>query len=144
MNNDDTVKLLRECDAGVKMGIDAFEEVLDNVGDDELKDILTKSKEDHEELDRQIKKYLTEFHDEGKEPGMMASTMSWLKTNMKLAINESDTTIATLMTEGCDMGIRSIYKYLNQYTEADEKIRDLAQKIINIQENLRSKIKKFL
>ena len=31
MVNQDTIKLLRECDAGVKMGVSSIEDVLDNV-----------------------------------------------------------------------------------------------------------------
>ena len=31
MVESDTVKLLRECDAGVKMGVDSIEDVIDNV-----------------------------------------------------------------------------------------------------------------
>mgnify|MGYP003293021388 CR=1 FL=1 len=46
----DTVRLLRECDAGVKMGITGIDEVLPFVGDKEFKDLLEKCKAEHDKL----------------------------------------------------------------------------------------------
>ena len=39
MIEQDTIKLLRECDAGIKMGVSAIEESLDYVKSDKLKKI---------------------------------------------------------------------------------------------------------
>lgn len=47
------------------------------------------------------------------------------KTNVKLVMNESDQTIADLMTDGCNMGVKSLNKYLNQYKAANEKVKIL-------------------
>jgi hypothetical protein len=144
MNNDDTVKLLRECDSGVKMGISAIDEVFNSVSDRELCDILMDSKKDHESLDGDIAKLLDEYDADSKEPNIMAQTMSWMKTNVKLAVNESDRTVANLMTEGCDMGIRSLYRYLNQYTTAEKRVRDIALKLISVEEHMRVRMRKYL
>lgn len=38
----DTVKLLRQCDAGIKMGIGAINDVIPKAGDADLEDILKK------------------------------------------------------------------------------------------------------
>ena len=74
----------------------------------------------------------------------MAKGMSWLKTNVKLVLNESDQTIADLMTDGCNMGIKSLRKYLNEYKAADEASKDIAKKLIVLEEQLITNIKKFL
>ena len=42
MIESDTIKLLRECDAGIKMGIESINEVLKYVDDSRLHDVLTK------------------------------------------------------------------------------------------------------
>ncbi len=140
----DTIKLLRECDAGVKMGISSIGDVIDNVNSDKLKNYLSECKEEHEKLDREIQVLLDEYHDDGKEPAVMAKGMSWLKTNVKLAINESDFTIADLITDGCDMGVKSLNKYLNQYEGADEVSKDIAKRLINLEEKLETDIRSFL
>ena len=56
-----------------------------------------------------------------KEPSVMAKGMSWIKTNMQMAMNESDKTIANIMTDGCNMGIKNLNKYLNEYGDAGQR-----------------------
>jgi len=48
------------------------------------------------------------------------------------------------MTDGCDMGIKSLTQYLNEYAAADEKAKDLTGKLIKIEENTREKLKAYL
>lgn len=140
----DTIKLLRECDAGVKMGITSIEEVLPSVQSEDLEKLLTTCKEKHENLSEEIQKELQRFHDDGKEPNPMAKGMSWLKTNVKLAMTESDHTVADLMIDGCDMGVKSLSKYLNQYEAADERSKDIAKKLIKLEEKLGEDLRPFL
>ena len=144
MIEQDTIKLLRECDAGVKMGVSSIKEVLDNVKSDKLRDILVGSLREHEELDKEIQKGLDEFGDEGKDPNPMATSMSWIKTNVKLMMHESDKTVADLMTDGCDMGVKSLSGYLNQYKAADERSKDIAKKLIKIEQRLGDDIRGYL
>ena len=144
MVEQDTIKLLRECDAGVKMGVESINEVIDYVHSDKLRQRLEKCKEEHNKLDREIQEQLDKFHDEGKDPNPIAKGMSWMKTNMKLVINESDNTIADLMTDGCNMGVKSLNKYLNEYEAADEVSKDIAKRLINLEEELAVDIREFL
>lgn len=136
MVEQDTVKLLRECDAGVKMGVSSIEDVLDNVRSGEMKRILETCKAEHDKLETEIRGLLEKYHDDGKDPNPMAKGMSWMKTNMKMAMNESDATIADLMTDGCNMGVKSLNMYLNQYKAADEVSKDIAKRLINLEEKL--------
>ena len=140
----DTIRLLRECDAGIKMGVSSIEDVLPYVDSAKLEKLLTKCKEEHEKLDRELQEQLDRFHDDGKEPNPMAKGMSWLKTNVKLAMHESDNTIADLMTDGCDMGVKSLSKYLNEYAAADEFSKDIAKKLIAIEARLAEDLREFL
>ncbi len=140
----DTIKLLRECDAGIKMGVSSIDDVLEYVHEKKFKKYLTDCKEEHEKLQGEIQKLLGKYHDEGKAPNPMAKGMSWIKTNVKLVLNESDETIADLMTDGCNMGVKSLNKYLNQYKAADEKTKDITKRLINLEEKLIVDIRCFL
>ncbi len=144
MIEQDTVKLLRECDAGVKMGIKSIEDVLGYVQSDSLEKYLTDCKDEHEKLGKEINGLLDKYHDDGKEPNPIASGMSWLKTGVKLAFNESDGTIADLMTDGCNMGVKSLNRYLNEYKAADEVSKDIAKRLINLEERLAVDIRDYL
>ncbi len=108
MIEDDTIKLLRECDAGIKMGVSAISDVLEYVKDPSLQASLSKCKEEHNQLGSKIQAQLSDYHDDGKDPNPIAKSMSWIKM-----INESDQTIADLITDGCNMGVKSLSRYLN-------------------------------
>lgn len=144
MIEQDTIRLLRECDAGVKMGVSSIEDVLEYVRSKELKKLLEDCRAEHEKLKTEIQKELDRFQDEGKDPAAMAKGMSWFKTNFKMAMNESDKTIADLMTDGCNMGVKSLNKYLNEYEAAEEKSKDITKRLINLEEKLIIDIRDFL
>ena len=140
----DTIKLLRECDAGVKMGISSIDDVVEYVHDPELKKYLSDCRNEHDKLGREIGELLSKYHDDGKEPNPIAKGMSWLKTNMKLTMNESDGTIADLITDGCNMGVKSLSRYLNQYAAADEVSKDIAKRLINLEGQLAIDLRDYL
>lgn len=144
MIEQDTIKLLRECDAGIKMGISSIDDVLGYVKSDRLKKDLEDCKEEHNKLDKELQELLDRYRDDGKDPNPMAKGMSWMKTNMKLVMNESDHTIADLITDGCNMGVKSLNKYLNQYVAADEKSKDICKRLINLEEDLTIQMRQFL
>ncbi len=144
MVEQDTIKLLRECDAGVKMGVASIDDVLDQVHSKTLREYLTKCKTEHEKLKEEIQGLLDKYHDDGKDPNPIAKGMSWMKTNMKLNMDGSDATIADLMTDGCNMGVKSLNQYLNQYQAADEVSKDITKRLINLEEKLAVDIRGFL
>ena len=126
------------------MGVSSIDDVLEYVGNEEFKKLLTDCKEEHEKLDREIQEQLDKYQDDGKEPAAIAKGMSWLKTNIMLAMKESDHTIADLMTDGCNMGVKSLNKYLNKYEAADEFSKDIAKRLINLEEKLVIDIRGYL
>ena len=144
MVEQDTIKLLRECDAGVKMGIASIDDVLDYVKSQKLKDFLIDCKNEHVSLDREIGEELNRFHDDGKNPNPIAKGMSWIKTNAMLTMNDSDSTVADLITDGCNMGVKSLNRYLNQYKAADEESKNIAKRLIDSEEKLAVDIRSFL
>lgn len=132
----DTIKLLRECDAGVKMGVSSIGDVLPFVHGKELRELLQDCKNEHERLEKEIREHLDRLRDDGKNPNPVAKGMSWMKTEVKLAMHKSDRTIADLMTDGCNMGVKSLNRYLNQYEAADEFSKDIAKRLIHLEAQL--------
>ena len=144
MIQQDTVKLLRECDAGIKMGVASIDDVLSRVENKEFQNHLNRCKDEHEALKSELQTQLDRYGDEGKNPNPIAKGMSWMKTNVKMAMDESDATIADLMTDGCNMGVKSLSKYLNQYAAADESSKDITKRLIHLEEQLAVDIRPFL
>ena len=61
-----------------------------------------------------------------------------------LAMNESDHTIADLITDGCNMGVKSLHRYLNQYETAAEEAKDLARRLAGLEEALVTDVRQWL
>ncbi len=144
MIEQDTVKLLRECDAGIKMGIDSIDDVLEHVKNKDFYEKLDNCKKEHQKLQSELLQLLDNYGDEGKNPNPIAKGMSWMKTNMKLTMEDSDATIADLMTDGCNMGVKSLAKYLNQYKAADEVSKDITKRLIHLEATLAQDIRRYL
>ena len=101
-------------------------------------------KEGHEKLQKEIQMLLEKYHDTGKNPNPMAQSMSWIKTNVKLAMEDTDATVADLMTDGCNMGVKSLSRYLNQYKAADEQSKNIAKRLIELEEGLAVNMRPYL
>lgn len=144
MVEQDTIKLLKECDAGVKMGVDALDSVSDKVNSPELYKIIDKSTKEHQTLGSETHELLNSYGDAGKSPNPMAKSMSHAKTAVKMSMDSSDATVADLLTDGCNMGIKSLSRYLNQYAAADEKSKNIAKRLIKLEENLSTELRGFL
>ena len=141
---EDTIRLLRECDTGTQMGYDALHEVCDNVKNPAFKQRLETGMQEHQALQAEVRTVLNANGQTGKDPSPIAKGMSWLKTNAELLVKGSDDTVADLITDGCNMGVKSLNRYLNQYRAADEKTKDIAKKLIRVEEKLTADMEKYL
>lgn len=142
----DTIKLLRECDAGIKMGVTSIDEVLFKVDNQNMQKDLKKAMDEHERLGEKAASLLHQYQDEGKDPSPMAKSMSWVKSNVMMAMDQGghEQTVAELITDGCNMGIKSLSSYLNEYKAADEQSKDIAKKLITIEEHLADNMRGYL
>ena len=140
----DTVELLRECDAGIQMGISAIDEVKDHTRNADFGAMLDNYQREYAELQNEIQGLLHEYHDEGKEPNPVAKGMAWLKTNVMMAVKETDEEIADLLTDGCNMGIKSLNKYLNDYGAADGRAKDFTRRLIELQDRQLKELYRYL
>ena len=144
MGNDDTIKLLKECDAGSKMAVSSIDDVLEHVENSDMLKLLKETKKHHEKLGNDLHSLLNEHQADEKEPSAIAKGMSWMKTNVKMGMDHSDETIADLMVDGCDMGIKSLQRYLNQYPAAEKSAKDICNRLISIEDELRRKLYEYL
>ncbi|MCR5075321.1 MAG: hypothetical protein K6A79_05915 [Ruminococcus sp.] len=144
MVEQDTIRLLRECDSGIKMGISAIDEVVDHVKGDGLRGILSDSRSESKRLQADLQKVLADYHDDGKEPNPLVQGMSWVKTNFEMMVDGSDSKIAEMMMDGCNMGIKSLSRYMNQYKAADERSKDIAKRLISSEERLSADMRHYV
>ena len=140
----DTISLLGDCTAGIDMAISTMDGVLPSVKDQTLRRKIQESVKSHQNLREQTVEMLHRCGAQEKPSNPMAKGMSWLKTNTKLAFGGDDTTVAYLVADGCDMGVKSLSRYLNQYAAADEKSKDIAKRLIALEADLSKDLRGFL
>lgn len=144
MIQEDTIKLLRECNAGIKMGVDSIDEILDETTDRMLIKMLRETMDEHKRLGSETHRLLNRYGDEGKDPNPLAKSMSWIKTNVMMAVDAGDNTIADLITDGCNMGVKSLSRYLNKYEAADEESKNIAKQLIACEADLAEGLRAYL
>lgn len=144
MKEEHTIKLLKECDSGAKMGVDSFDLVLKYIKNEELRNIINETKLDHLNTLEKIKEQLNIYSSEGKDPNMIISEMSKIKMKVELSFNDSDSKIAKMMMDGCNMGIKALSEFKNKYNDADEKVLEICQRLISKEENLSKNLRRFL
>lgn len=144
MESTDTIHLLKECDAGSKMAVSSIDEVIEKVSSEQMKQLLTESKNHHEKLGNEIHAMLNENNAEEKEPNPIAKGMAYMKTGVKMTMDNSDATVADLITDGCNMGVKTLNKYKNQYKNADSKSVSLCDSLISIEEKLCKDLREYL
>ena len=91
MENRDTIKLLKECDAGSKMAVASLDDVLEKVENENMKKLLMESKGHHEKLGNESHALLNQYKSDEKEPNAMAKGMSKMKTNFMMNMKDSIT-----------------------------------------------------
>ena len=62
--------------------------------------------------------------------------MSWIKTNVMIEMSDRSTEslVADLITDGCNMVIKYLYRYQNEYSQAKHSSKDISRRLIDIEE----------
>lgn len=142
--SNDTVKLLRECNAGCKSATNSMEQVLRYLDNEDLENLIDEYNDKHIKLGDECHQMLNELDEEEKDPDKMAKTFSWISTEVKLMMNDNSQKIAELMIDGCNLGIKSLSKYINQYKNASNESVDLAKRLIKIEQEFMNELLKYL
>ena len=142
--NEDTINLLKECNSGIKMGVESINNVMPYVKSESLRSVLNACKDKHAVLGDETHKALISADENTKNAHPIAQVMSDMKIRASVTLKKSDNTVADVMTDGCNMGIKSIYKYLNQYNQADDNSKSIAHRLISAEQELRTDLRGFL
>lgn len=142
--NDDTKYLLKECNSGCKMAVESMNQVSGYATDEKLLHLLEEYKQKHREIEVASEKLLLAAGLDGKEPGVMASSFSWLSTEMKMLMKDDSRQIGKIMMDGCNMGIQSISECRNQYANADREACDIAKQLVRVEEEFMKELEVFL
>ena len=144
MNSDQNTDLLEKCDSGIKMAAQSIEFTVPYCKDAELTGILQKYSDRHTELGRQSENMLKQIGEQPQKTGAVGRAVLKMSSGMKLAADSSPANIAEFMIDGCNMGVKNLSKYINQYPGADAKSLDFASSLIRLEQSFAEELRKFL
>ncbi len=144
MNEEDTLQLLRECSAGVKMGITSLTDTLREAEDSQLRNLLAESRNEHARIGLTVDGLLGAYGVPGKSPPKMAVGMSRMKTALKLSVRPKDETVAALVTDGCNTGVKSLSRHLNRCEGASNPASQAAKDLIDSELHLADSLRRYL
>lgn len=144
MNIEDTVKLLKECNSGTKMAVDSINQVKGRVKSKKLENLLVTNLDRHSEIGNEVHSLLLKYGENEKDPSTMAKSMSYFTTEMKLMLENTDREIASLMIDGCNMGIKKVSEYVNKYENASSESINLATKLIKTEQKFMDDLRLYL
>lgn len=142
--NEDTINLLKECNAGCKSGTNSMEQVMPFIENQQLKAIIDKYNDQHIKLGDVCHEMLNAYHEEELDPKVSAKAFSWISTEMKLMINNDTHEIADIMIDGCNMGIKSVSGYINKYKDASKESVNLAKKLVKTEQEFMNELLQYL
>ena len=142
--NEDTIYLLRECNAGCKSGTNSMEQVKPYISNQELRSIIDEYNDKHIKLGDECHQMLNRYNVEEKDPKVTAKTFSWVSTAMKLKMNNDNHQIADIMIDGCNMGIKSVSEYINKYEAASDESMNLAKNLVKIEQEFMNDLLVYL
>ena len=140
----DEINVLDELNKGACMGRDAIHFIMDKVEDDGLKKELENQYAEYKKILDKISNLYPEYsNDEPHETTFMNKAMTWYGIEMKTMKDDTTSKLAELLMQGTNMGIIEGRRLLNQKHE-DEKVHNLVDEYVSMQEKYVEKIKKFL
>lgn len=142
--DEQTAKLLKECNVGCKMALRSMEQVEDYLEDSELEQVVGEYRRQHEQIEQETARLLMKSGAQEKEPSPMAAASSWITTEMRLMMKGDCHQVAKLMMNGCNMGIQSISQCQNQCRDADREAKEIAGRLVKLEEDFMARMKSFL
>lgn len=140
----DSIALLGECTAKIDLSLSTIDRLLPNIKDRNLRFRLQESAEDQKFLHSHACALLSRYGGREKLPGTFQKSMMQLKNSTRLAVKNDDTTIAYLVAEGCDLGVKSLSRCQNRHCMATPDALQLSQELIRCQEGLSARLRPYL
>ena len=142
--NQDTIELLAEVNSGCKMAVDSLEQIASICDDKKLMDIIQKYNKEHIKIEEVSHRMLNEAGESGREPGLIAKTFAQIQSSIKMMMKDDVHQAASILTDGCNMGIKSLCEYKNKYKAANEKSVELCEKLCDLETQMMKELQALL
>lgn len=137
-------EMLHYVHEATEMGRYGILTVLDKAGREELHSALEQQLTEYEKLSASSADMLRKRGKQPKELGGMAKLSSRVSAAMQTMMDPSPEKVAEMMIQGNTMGMTKSLRHLHDYHGRDERVKDLAGKLLETEEANIEQMKKFL
>lgn len=127
-----------------EMGIIGIDDLMDKIGDEDFKTILENEREEYVRITKKAKEILNEIGYVAKENSELAKLRSNLMIKLESMKDNSTSAYAKMMIEGTNKGIIEIQEKINNFNTDNHDIEDLANDLLETEENNIEELKQFL
>lgn len=141
--NELLIHIYETCDMGVKSTTKLLNLLKDK--DNKIKKLLEDELKEYEKYLARSEKLLKKNKVTPEGVGMMASMMSSMEMKMEVKKDNSDSSMAGMLTQGFTMGIINMNKKIESYKDTcDSGVVELASDIVKFQEKEIKNLKSYL
>ena len=137
-------ELLQYVHKTTQMGRDGIQAVLKYAKDEGFQRALEDQKTEYEKLHSASARMLLERGEDPKGINPMAKASAQMMTAVQAAADHSTSKLAEMMIQGNTMGMTKSLRHLRDYKGGDERVRDVAGKLLKTEEANIEQMKQFL
>ena len=141
---DGNIEFLNTLYQTAKMGEDNIKTILKTVNAEEIKTDLQTQMNGYNTFSYRVQQEMTKHDDVPKENGPMQKLMAYTGVRMNTMKDASPSHIAEMLIQGSTMGIIQETETLKKYPDADEPIKQIAQDLIQFEQNSIERLKQYL
>lgn len=127
-----------------EMGRSGITHIMPHAKDEKMQQALNNQLMEYDKIYITSMDMINKRHEQPEHINPMAKLSSHIMSSMKTLVDASTSKIAEMMIEGSTMGVTKIIKHLNEYDGEDERVRDLANKLLKTEQANIEQMKKLL
>ena len=139
-----TSDLLAEIYRNTHYALQSISDILPETEDEELREELKRMHDGYEKISGKAAMFGRENGVELKGPNPVKKAMMWGSIKMSTLKDNSRAHVAEMMTQGTVMGITALTRSINENAEQDERVKDLAEELLHLEQDYEKKLKNYL
>lgn len=142
--NTKNAQILDQVHKGLVMGMESISVIQSKVGDRNFRDDLNMQYNEYGKVLDKINQELANSDVTPTDTNVGEKVMGWTSLQLNTIMDKSNSQISQLLIRGNTMGIIEGRKLLNQNPNASEKVKDILNEFVKLQENNIEKLKTYL
>lgn len=144
MDQKQTLELYQEILRGAQIGMGSIDELMKKSEDVLFREEMRRTREDYQYIAFEANERIHEIGGEPKPLSMFMRMNTWGMVSASTLFDTSNEHMSELMLKGIGMADKELSDFQERYVNADERAKDLADRLIQMEDAQRSVYRKYL